>query len=409
MYNVRETHVGALMGNRGLEIKVGLFLMVSVAILVGFLFILGTFDFGDGHVIQLQFPNTGGLRNGAKVKISGVLAGKIQDIEFLGGKETNDKGEPIYVRIEIEVDDEMAPVLTVGSTFSVSTEGILGEKYVEISPGPPGAARLESGAVVDGEPPVELQVLAGRAAGMMDKVQEFMDGDRTELKSLGETMRQIVDRTNSVLTRVDEELPALVAEGKATMEQAQKSLQKLDLLVDDGRHLLARKDGVTDGVEKFNRIAAGLEDDLPRAIAEVETLLEESRLLVAETRTTMERLETDLALTTDDARGLMRRTGRAVEGLDIADTLEDFKEPVRALVANLADTGSRIATLSSSAEGLLTKADTVLSDLAVVSSNMRQGRGTVGALLRDRELYDDIRELVLELKRHPWKAIWKAD
>jgi methyl-accepting chemotaxis protein len=268
---------------------------------------------------------------------------------------------------------------------------------------------LESGAVVDGEPPVELQVLAGRAAGMMDKVQEFMDGDRTELKSLGETMRQIVDRTNSVLTRVDEELPALVAEGKATMEQAQKSLQKLDLLVDDGRHLLARKDGVTDGVEKFNRIAAGLEDDLPRAIAEVETLLEESRLLVAETRTTMERLETDLALTTDDARGLMRRTGRAVEGLDIADTLEDFKEPVRALVANLADTGSRIATLSSSAEGLLTKADTVLSDLAVVSSNMRQGRGTVGALLRDRELYDDIRELVLELKRHPWKAIWKAD
>ncbi len=397
------------MGNRGLEMKVGLFLMVSVAILMGFLFILGTFDFGDGHVIQLQFPNTGGLRNGAKVKISGVQAGKIQEIQFLGGKETNARGEPIYVRIEIEVNEEMAPVLTEGSTFSVSTEGILGEKYVEISPGPPDAPRLESGAVVDGEPPVELQVLASRAAGMMDKVQELVEGDREELQGMGDSLRQIVEKTNSVMTRLDTELPTLVAEGTATMEQAQKSMQKLDALVDDGRNLLARKDGVTDGFEKFNRIAAGLEEDLPRAMAEVEVLLEESRILVAETRTTLERLETDLALTTDDARGLMRRTGRAVDGLDIADTLDDFKEPVRTLVANLSDTGAQIAKLSGSAEGLLTKADTVLSDLAVVSGNMRQGRGTVGALLRDRELYDDIRELVLELKRHPWKAVWKAE
>jgi len=397
------------MGNRSLEIKVGLFLMVSAAILVGFLFILGTFDFSDGHVIQLQFPSTGGLRNGAKVKISGVHAGKVQEIQFLGGNETNERGEPIYVRIEIEVDDEMAPVLTEGSKFSVSTEGILGEKYIEIAPGPPGGKWLESGSVVDGEPPLELQVLASRAAGMMDKVQELVEGDRTELKSLGDSLREIVNRTNSVMTRVDKELPALVAESKATLEQAQKSLQKLDTLVDDGRTLLAREGGVTEGIERFNRVAAGLEEDLPQAMADADALLQESRFLVAEARTAVERLETDLALTTEDARGLMRRTGRAVDGLDIAETLEDFKEPVQALVANLSDTGSRIARLSGSAEGLFTKADTVLSDLAVVSSNIRQGRGTVGALLRDRELYDDIRELVLELKRHPWKAIWKVE
>lgn len=397
------------MGNRSLEIKVGFFLLVAVAILVGFLFILGTFDFSDGHVIQLQFPNTGGLRHGAKVKISGVHAGKVQDILFLGGQETNAQQEPIYVRIEIEVDDEMAPVLTEGSRFFVSTEGILGEKYIEIAPGPPGAPRLPSGAVVDGEPPVELQVLASRAAGMMDKVQEFVEGDRTELKSLGESLRQIVDRTNSVMTRVDEQLPTLVEEGKATLQQAQVSLRKLDNLVEDGRTLLAREDGVAEGVERFNRIAAKLEDDLPRAVGEVETLVEESRLFVAEARTTVERLESDLAMTTEDARNLMRRTGHAVDGLDIADTMEDFKEPVRELVANLSDTGARIATLSGSAEGLVAKADILLSDLAVVSTGLRQGKGTLGALLRDRELYDDIRELILELKRHPWKAVWKAE
>lgn len=397
------------MGNRGLEIKVGLFLLVAVAILVGFLFILGTFDFGSGHVIHLQFPNTGGLRNGAKVKISGVQAGKVQDILFLGGKETNAQGEPIYVSIEIEVDEDMAPVLTEGSEFFVSTEGILGEKYIEIAPGPPEGKALPFGAVVDGVPPVELQVLANRAAGMMDKVQELVDGDRGELESVGDSLRQIVDRTNSVLTRVDAELPGLVDEGKATLAQARQSLEKLDALVEDGRTLLAREDGVTEGVSRFNRIAADLEEQLPRALADVETLLEESRFFVAEARGTVERLESDLALTTDDARGLMRQTGRAVDGLDIADTLDGFKEPVQALVANLADTGARIARLSESAEGVLVKADVFLGDLSAVSANLRQGRGTMGALLQDRELYDDIRELVLELRRHPWKAIWKAE
>ena len=397
------------MGNRSLEIKVGLFLLVAVAILVGFLFILGTFDFGSGHVIHLQFPNTGGLRNGAKVKISGVQAGKVQEILFLGGRETNAQGEPIYVSIKIEVDDEMAPVLTEGSQFFVSTEGILGEKYIEIAPGPPAGNPLPPGAVVDGVPPVELQVLASRAAGMMDKVQELVDGDHGELQSVGDSLRQIVDRTNSVLTRVDAELPALVDEGKATLAQARQSLAQLDALVQDGRTLLAKEDGVTQGVERFNRLAANLEEQLPQAVDDVEALLEESRFFVAEARGTVARLETDLALTTEDARGLMRRTGRAVDGLDIADTLDEFKEPVKALVANLADTGARIAQLSGSAEGLFVKADTVLSDLAAMSSNLRQGRGTVGALLQDRELYDDIRELVLELKRHPWKAVWKAD
>jgi phospholipid/cholesterol/gamma-HCH transport system substrate-binding protein len=396
-----------MMANRSLEIKVGLFLLVSVAILVGFLFILGTFDFSQGHIVQLQFPNTGGLRDGAKVKISGVQAGRIQEIEFLGGKDLNSKGEPIYVRIEIEIDLAMAPVLTEGSRFFVSTEGILGEKYIEITPGPPGGPQIPSGTTVEAEPPVEMQVLAARAAGMMDEVQQFMAGDREQLKTLGDSMRQIVEHTNSIVTTLDTELPALVDESKATLAQARASMARIDELVADSRTLMSREDGLSEGVSRANRLAARLEEDLPQTVAEVEALLVETRELVAEARGTVSRLESDLAMTTGDARALLRQTGQTVRGLNLDRLVGEFREPVLRLLESLTGTGQRVSALSDSAHGLLGKADAVLVDVSSLTTAMRQGKGSLGALLKDKELYDDIRELILDLKRHPWKAVWK--
>jgi phospholipid/cholesterol/gamma-HCH transport system substrate-binding protein len=38
---------------------------------------------------------------------------------------------------------------------------------------------------------------------------------------------------------------------------------------------------------------------------------------------------------------------------------------------------------------------------------MSRGEGTVGALLQDEEVYDDLKELIRDLKRHPWKLIWE--
>jgi phospholipid/cholesterol/gamma-HCH transport system substrate-binding protein len=49
----------------------------------------------------------------------------------------------------------------------------------------------------------------------------------------------------------------------------------------------------------------------------------------------------------------------------------------------------------------------VLSDAKSISETLKSGQGTIGALLTDREMYDDIREMMKDLKRHPWKFIWK--
>jgi phospholipid/cholesterol/gamma-HCH transport system substrate-binding protein len=46
-------------------------------------------------------------------------------------------------------------------------------------------------------------------------------------------------------------------------------------------------------------------------------------------------------------------------------------------------------------------------DAQKLSGGVREGKGTLGALLSDQDLYDDLRELLADLRRHPWKVIWK--
>ena len=44
---------------------------------------------------------------------------------------------------------------------------------------------------------------------------------------------------------------------------------------------------------------------------------------------------------------------------------------------------------------------------AHIVAQVRRGRGTAGALVMDREIYEDIKEMVRDLKRNPWKFFWK--
>jgi phospholipid/cholesterol/gamma-HCH transport system substrate-binding protein len=47
------------------------------------------------------------------------------------------------------------------------------------------------------------------------------------------------------------------------------------------------------------------------------------------------------------------------------------------------------------------------TDGQAILANVKKGKGTVGAMLMDDALYDDLQTLVRDLKRNPWKFLWK--
>jgi phospholipid/cholesterol/gamma-HCH transport system substrate-binding protein len=120
---------------RGLEFKVGILILASTAILVGFIFVLGNFTLRSGFEIQVDFNYIGSLQPGAPVKVSGIKVGKVKDVEFLGGKLDPKTNQRVQVRITAWLEDRVRESVRSDAEFFINTSGVLGEQYLEIVPG----------------------------------------------------------------------------------------------------------------------------------------------------------------------------------------------------------------------------------------------------------------------------------
>lgn len=59
-------------------------------------------------------------------------------------------------------------------------------------------------------------------------------------------------------------------------------------------------------------------------------------------------------------------------------------------------------------EDLKTSLRQTLNDLRNITSQIKSGEGTIGRLIYDKTVYNDVEELMGDLKRNPWKLFWKT-
>jgi len=135
-----------------LEVTVGLFVVLGLCAL-GYLSIrLGQLQIGQGHTYDLSavFPSVSGLRVGAAVEIAGVKIGRVQDINLAN------YAAVVTLRLEQQVQ------LQEDAIASIRTRGLIGERYVSITPG--GSDRLlkAGGRIREVEPPLDIESLIGR-------------------------------------------------------------------------------------------------------------------------------------------------------------------------------------------------------------------------------------------------------
>lgn len=111
-----------------LNFRVGVFIAAALALFLLFLFGLGGTHgiFKKRYVVEARFPNTAGLTKGATVRLSGVRIGTVADISFPKDTEVSH----IPVRMEVSKDGMMR--LTPDAMAIIKTEGLLGDKYIEI-------------------------------------------------------------------------------------------------------------------------------------------------------------------------------------------------------------------------------------------------------------------------------------
>lgn len=133
------------------EFRIGLFVVSGLLIFSIGVFLIGSKDllFNSTYPLKSEFKNVQGLNNGAEVRVGGIHQGTVQRIEL-----PSENGAKVTVVMRLR--NQTRRVLKKDSVASIKTEGLLGDKFVEISFGSAKAAGVENGDVLPGEAPRDI-------------------------------------------------------------------------------------------------------------------------------------------------------------------------------------------------------------------------------------------------------------
>ena len=141
------------MSEKKIQIIVGIFMLLGIlslsylAIKLGDLTVIG----GDRYLVTARFTSASGLRAGAYVEAAGVRVGLVDSITF----DTDDYLAIVTLAIDQDVK------IHEDAVASIRTAGIIGDKYVKITPG--GLEYLEAGGeIYETEPSINLEELISK-------------------------------------------------------------------------------------------------------------------------------------------------------------------------------------------------------------------------------------------------------
>src|SRR6516225_9837474 len=150
---------------RSIEVKVGALILVSLAILGGFILIMGGLSFEKTYSVFVDFDNPGGLQSGAAVRIAGV-------------KVDPKTGRRVLVRAKVDIEQKVKDAIHDDADFYVTTQGVLGEQFLAIEPGSPERPVLRDGDEVKGIDPPRIDLFLAKAYELLDTTVSGLRSNR---------------------------------------------------------------------------------------------------------------------------------------------------------------------------------------------------------------------------------------
>ena len=136
------------------EILVGIFILIGIITITFLALRMGDFGLLNNtqYIIKAEFTSASGLKKGAHVEMAGVSVGKVKNIIF------NPKTylAEVYIAIENNIK------IPEDSTASIRTAGIIGDKFLKISPGGSETIIEKNMSIVETEPSINLEELISK-------------------------------------------------------------------------------------------------------------------------------------------------------------------------------------------------------------------------------------------------------
>jgi len=171
----------------------GIFFVLSIALLVGVIFVMGVEKGLTEPKFELTvlFNKVGGLTIGAPVRLSGVTVGTVSDIDFLE-QEVSGRG----VRSTLNLYSKYRRQVHKSIKFAIITEGVLGEKIIEITTDPDFYLDDLTQPFI-GQDPLDVQNLAetfGESAVSLLETSKEISGMTQEIQEISVVIRRLLNR-----------------------------------------------------------------------------------------------------------------------------------------------------------------------------------------------------------------------
>lgn len=249
--------------------KIGAFFLV--VLLAAAILILKIEDIPFGkkarvHSFEVKFKDVAGLDDKSAVRIAGVRVGKVDGIRLLP-----DGTAVAKVALDKEVE------LREGAFGSIRNLGLLGDKYIELSPGRPGAPRLPEGAEISGSVPTGFDDLTKLAADIGKDVKELtgalsgsLGGQKGEEKinrivdnigALADSLREMVEGNRN-------NIDVTMANLKEFSASIRETLSRVDRILDENRETVK---GSLKNIDELTAKLKATADNLESITGKVDT------------------------------------------------------------------------------------------------------------------------------------------
>ncbi len=375
------------------------------------------------YTFAVRFPRAQGIQNGAVVQVAGVRVGQVVGMAL----ERDTKMSLIQVKVSRGV------VLSDDDRYAIATGGLVGEKFLDITPKQrdgqpvPDDLQVQAGDIVDGAATTEINDLVAGTSMLLDKFNTTADrmnellNDEESRKTYKVLMRNLTETTatsaallgnlNSVLTTNRASLAETITDLRNTTHSSAEFAAGMNQLLRQNEAELAK---TLTGLQKTSTASAELIDGL-------------NQMLQRNART-VDAVVADLGAVTKDIRAISASlspqiaTSKMVQHIDtamantakITERLEKMATVVEALVSDkelatgLREAAQHMRKASGDMATMMAKATVAVGDLQAISANMKDVTGSLKTASADlpyisrpfRDVTPDMTKNLLEITRN---------
>ena len=229
-----------------MNLRVGVFVACTLAaILAVILFpIRGISPFNSRIDLVGYYNDAGGLKRNSPVYLSGMEVGKVSHVDF------TEPGSAWRIRVDITVERKGAHLLRQDTQMKIVGKGLLGDMFVELTPGSPDQPLLASGQTLQTQEPTDMMAqlapLKERMEGVLSQAESLLIRAQSSSSSVGSLFTERV---------LYEQLVAMVKEIQGAAANLNAISRDIDAKILDKN----TKEGIDATVASAKRIAENMD------------------------------------------------------------------------------------------------------------------------------------------------------